>query len=94
MEPRRNLPLCRWSSVGREPRGLIAAEEKRNKIIVILGPTASGKSDLAIKIAKKYGGEIISADSRQIYRGMNLGTGKVTLSEQKIAKHHMIDIRI
>ncbi len=92
MEPRRNLPLCRWSSVGREPRGLIAAEEKRNKIIVILGPTASGKSDLAIKIAKKYGGEIISADSRQIYRGMNLGTGKVTLSEQKIAKHHMIDI--
>ncbi|KKQ45415.1 MAG: tRNA dimethylallyltransferase [Candidatus Moranbacteria bacterium GW2011_GWC2_37_8] len=47
------------------------------KIIVILGPTASGKSDAAIKIAQKYNGEIISADSRQVYRGMNIGTGKV-----------------
>ena len=48
-----------------------------NKIIVILGPTASGKSDVAIKLARKFNGEIISADSRQIYRGMDLGTGKV-----------------
>jgi tRNA dimethylallyltransferase len=47
------------------------------KIIVILGPTSSGKSDLAIEIAQKYDGEIISADSRQIYRGMNVGTGKI-----------------
>ena len=47
------------------------------KIIVIVGPTASGKSDLAIGIARKYDGEIISADSRQVYTGMNLGTGKV-----------------
>ena len=47
------------------------------KVIVILGPTASGKSDVAIKLAQKFGGEIISADSRQVYRGMNLGTGKV-----------------
>jgi len=48
-----------------------------NKVIVILGPTASGKSDLAIQIAKKNNGEIISADSRQIYRGMDIGTGKI-----------------
>ncbi len=47
------------------------------KIIVIVGPTASGKSDLSIKLAKKYNGEIISADSRQVYRGMDIGTGKV-----------------
>ncbi|MBU3905620.1 hypothetical protein KKH87_01190 [Patescibacteria group bacterium] len=46
------------------------------KIIVILGPTASGKSDLAVKLAKKFDGEIISADSRQVYKGMDLGTGK------------------
>lgn len=49
----------------------------RQKIIVIVGPTASGKSDLAIKLALKFNGEIISADSRQVYRGMDIGTGKV-----------------
>ena len=48
-----------------------------NKIIVILGPTSSGKSDVAIRLAKKFNGEIISADSRQIYRGLDVGTGKV-----------------
>jgi len=63
-----------------------------NKIIAIIGPTSSGKSDLAIILAKKYHGEIISADSRQIYRGMNLGTGKVTQAKQQMAKHHMLDI--
>jgi len=62
------------------------------KIIVIVGPNASGKSDLAIKLAKKFNGEIISADSRQVYRGMDIGTGKVTKKEQKIVKHHLIDV--
>jgi len=65
---------------------------ENNKIIVILGPTSSGKSDLAIEIAQKYDGEIISADSRQIYRNMNIGTGKITKSEQKLAHHYMLDI--
>ena len=64
----------------------------KNKVIVILGPTASGKSDIAIKLAQKYNGEIISADSRQIYRGMDIGTGKVTSAEQKMAVHHMLDV--
>jgi len=50
---------------------------KSEKIIVIVGPTASGKSDLGIKIAKKHNGEIISADSRQVYRGMDIGTDKI-----------------
>lgn len=49
----------------------------KSNIIVIVGPTASGKSELAVRLAKKFNGEIISADSRQIYRGLNIGTGKV-----------------
>lgn len=57
-----------------------------------MGPTASGKSDLAILLAQKYDGEIISADSRQVYRGMDIGTGKVTLAEQKLAPHHLLDV--
>lgn len=62
------------------------------KIVVILGPTASGKSSLAITLARKFEGEIISADSRQVYRGMDLGTGKVTRSEQEQARHWLLDI--
>ena len=65
---------------------------KNNKIIVILGPTSSGKSSIAIKLAQKFDGEIISADSRQIYRGMDVGTGKVTLEEQALTKHWLLDI--
>ncbi len=49
----------------------------RRKLIVVLGPTSSGKSDLAVAVARKWNGEVVSADSRQVYRGMNLGTGKV-----------------
>lgn len=63
------------------------------KIIVIVGPTASGKTSLSIKLAKKFNGEIVSADSRQIYRGMNIGTAKATIKEQKIVKHYLIDIK-
>ncbi|HCP08723.1 MAG TPA: tRNA (adenosine(37)-N6)-dimethylallyltransferase MiaA [Candidatus Moranbacteria bacterium] len=51
--------------------------ESRRKIIIVLGPTSSGKSDVAIRLARKFNGEIISADSRQIYKGMDIGTGKV-----------------
>ncbi len=62
------------------------------KLIVILGPTSSGKSSLAIKLAKKFNGEIISADSRQVYKGMDIGTGKVTKKEQKLIPHHLLDV--
>jgi tRNA dimethylallyltransferase len=62
------------------------------KLIVILGPTSSGKSSLAIHLASKFRGEIISADSRQVYKGMDLGTGKVTKAEQKLVKHHLLDV--
>ena len=62
------------------------------KILVILGPTATGKSDLAVEIALKYKGEIVSADSRQVYKGMDLGTGKITKEEMRGVPHHMLDI--
>jgi len=62
------------------------------KIVSIVGLTASGKSSLGIKIAQEFNGEIISADSRQVYRGLDLGTGKVTMEEQKLAIHHLIDV--
>ncbi len=61
-------------------------------IIIVVGPTASGKSSLAIELARTIGAEIVSADSRQVYRGMDLGTGKVTKEEQRQAPHHLIDI--
>lgn len=62
------------------------------KTIIILGPTASGKSALAIELARKIGGEIISVDSRQVYKGMDIGSGKVTKAEQRLARHHLLDV--
>ncbi len=64
----------------------------KEKIIVVLGPTASGKSALAIKLARRFGGEIISADSRQVYKGMNIGTGKVTKKEMQGIPHYLLDV--
>jgi tRNA dimethylallyltransferase len=61
------------------------------KIICVVGPTASGKTGLAVKLAKKSNGEIVSADSRQVYRGLDIGTGK-DLGEYSNIKHHLIDI--
>lgn len=63
-----------------------------NKLIVIIGPTASGKTSLAIDVAKKHNGEIICADSRTIYRYMDVGTAKPTLDEQQTVPHHLLDI--
>lgn len=64
---------------------------KSNKIICVVGPTASGKTGLGVRIAQEFNGEIISADSRQIYRGLDIGTGK-DLNEYGNVKYHMIDI--
>ncbi|HVR88579.1 MAG TPA: tRNA (adenosine(37)-N6)-dimethylallyltransferase MiaA [Candidatus Limnocylindria bacterium] len=61
-------------------------------VILIVGPTASGKSALALRAAKGAGGEIVSADSRQVYRGMDIGTAKATPEEQRQMPHHCIDL--
>jgi len=61
-------------------------------MIAIVGTTASGKTDLALKLASKYNGEIICADSRTIYRGMDIGTAKPTLAEQAAVPHHLLDV--
>ena len=60
-------------------------------IVVVLGATGAGKSKLALEVAQKFGGEIISADAMQMYKGLDIVTNKVTSEEQKLVKHHMID---
>lgn len=62
------------------------------KIVAVVGPTASGKTSLAIELAKKLDGEVVSCDSMQIYKHMDIGTAKPTADEQRAAVHHMIDI--
>lgn len=62
------------------------------KVVVVLGPTASGKSDLAVDLALKFNGEVISADSRQVYKGLDIGTGKITTAEMRGVPHHLLDV--
>ena len=78
--------------------------KNHKKLVVIVGPNASGKSDLAVKLAKKFNGEVVSADSRQVYKGMDIGTGKVPRDKLKIKNeklkiylhqgipHHLLDV--
>ncbi|MCA9354486.1 MAG: tRNA (adenosine(37)-N6)-dimethylallyltransferase MiaA, partial [Candidatus Kaiserbacteria bacterium] len=65
---------------------------QKPKVIAIVGPTASGKTSLSIDIAKKFNGEVISADSRQVYTGLNIGSGKVTTEEMDGVPHHLLDV--
>lgn len=65
---------------------------QKPKVIAIVGPTSSGKTSLSIEIAKQFAGEVISADSRQVYVGMDIGTGKVTPAEMSGIPHHLLDI--
>ncbi|MDB5238155.1 MAG: tRNA dimethylallyltransferase [Candidatus Kaiserbacteria bacterium] len=64
----------------------------KQKLLIIVGPTSSGKSALGVELAKKFDGEIISADSRQVYKGLNIGTGKITKREMKGVPHHLLDV--
>ncbi|WP_223700127.1 tRNA (adenosine(37)-N6)-dimethylallyltransferase MiaA [Sutcliffiella deserti] len=66
---------------------------KKQKVVVIIGPTAVGKTRLSVELAKKINGEIISGDSMQIYRGMDIGTAKVTHDEMQGVPHYLIDIK-
>ncbi|MER0123794.1 tRNA (adenosine(37)-N6)-dimethylallyltransferase MiaA [Streptococcus sp. ZJ93] len=65
----------------------------KTKIIVVVGPTAVGKTALGIELAQRYNGEIISGDSQQVYRQLDIGTAKATKEEQALAPHHLIDVR-
>jgi tRNA dimethylallyltransferase len=62
------------------------------QLVVILGTNASGKSELGIRLAQHFGGEVVSADSRQVYRGLDLGSGKITPAQAGSVKHHLIDV--
>jgi len=62
------------------------------KLVVVLGPTASGKSGLGISLAQRFDGEIVSADSRQVYRGLDIGTAKITPEEQLLVPHYVLDV--
>ncbi len=66
--------------------------KEQQKVVIIAGPTASGKSSLGVELALSLGGEIINADSMQVYRGMDVGTAKPTLEEQKGIPHHLLDV--
>jgi tRNA dimethylallyltransferase len=66
-----------------EVQSWIKKKSDTPKLLVVYGPTACGKTSLTIELAKKYSGEVVIADSRQIYRGMNIGTGKVTSEEMQ-----------
>jgi tRNA dimethylallyltransferase len=65
---------------------------KPSPILVVLGPTASGKSALALEVAKRVGGEILTVDSMQVYRGMDVGTAKPTAAERAAVPHHLLDL--
>ena len=67
-------------------------DKKKDKLVVILGTNASGKSGLGIELALRYGAEIVSADSRQVFRGLDLGSGKVTKEEMKGVPHFLLDV--
>jgi tRNA dimethylallyltransferase len=62
------------------------------RVVIILGPTASGKTDLAVRLAELFGGEIVNADSMQVYRGMDIGTAKPSPEIRLRVPHHLLDI--
>jgi len=70
----------------------VLEELKKPKIVVVVGPTASGKTGMAVELAKRFNGEVVSADSRQVYRGMDIGTAKVTTEEMQGIPHHLLDV--
>jgi tRNA dimethylallyltransferase len=83
----------------RQRRGLnlfshsvIVRSVNKPKILVIVGPTASGKTSLSIELAKRFNGEVVSADSRQVYRGLDIGSAKVTEVEMDGIRHHLLDV--
>jgi tRNA dimethylallyltransferase len=68
------------------------APPAEGELLVVVGPTASGKTELAVRLAERFGGEVIGADSVQIYRGFDVGSGKPTAEERARAPHHLVDV--
>jgi tRNA dimethylallyltransferase len=64
----------------------------RREVIAVVGATATGKSDLAVELARILGGEVVNADSMQLYRGMDIGTAKLTMAERRSVPHHLLDV--
>ena len=69
---------------------MIEIKLQQAEVIAIVGPTASGKTALSIELAKKYNGEVINGDSMQIYKGLNIGTAKITEEEMEGIPHHLL----
>lgn len=67
-------------------------QKDKIKVLVILGPTSSGKSELAVELANKFDGEVISADSRQVYKGLDIASGKITEGEMEGVPHYLLDV--
>src|SRR5437762_1079934 len=84
--------ICDYLRPKEEKEKELHLETHKKKIIIIAGPTGCGKSALALKLAQAMGGEIISADSMQIYQGMDIGTAKASPQERELVAHHLIDI--
>ena len=61
-------------------------------VVAVVGPTAAGKSDLGVALAQALGGEVVNADSMQLYRGMDIGTAKLTEAERQGVRHHLLDV--
>ncbi len=74
------------------PPGSHGDSDTRPPLVVVVGPTGAGKSALALALAEQSGGEVVSADSQQVYRGMDIGTGKVSAAERERIGHHLIDV--
>jgi len=64
----------------------------QDELLVVVGPTASGKTELAVRLAERFGGEVVGADSVQVYRGFDVGSGKPTAEERRRAPHHLVDV--
>ena len=76
----------------RAARAVEVANQDPDAVLAVVGPTASGKTDLAVQVAERIGGEIVSADSVQVYRRFDIGSGKPSAEEQARARHHLIDV--
>lgn len=88
-----SVPVCHcYRDHARRSRPTTYAGQMVQRLVVVCGPTGCGKSDLAIDLAERWGGEVVNCDSMQLYRGMDIGTAKVPTAERRGIKHHLLDV--